>query len=389
MGPANARLAGGPGELIDAHADPGVVEKGTRRGLLALIASVAALSAVVGGVVAGATVAWWTNDSNDEPLVAAPLQSVSVEQTSAIAEAAARVRPSVVRIESTRRSPGGIEQDIGSGVILDTEGHMVTNAHVVLGTDTLKVILADGTVRPAILVGHDSPFTDVAVLQIGPGSLTPVEVGDSARLQLGESVVAIGNPLAEFDGSVSVGVISGTDRVRILDGVKQDDLLQTDAAINSGNSGGALINLEGQFIGMPTAVIRESRSGIAVEGIAFALPSNRVLAIANEIIRVGTNYPRPSLEAEHLDLTPESLSRLPRATIREGAFIGSVTPGGAADVAGIRAGDVITEVDGVAVDAETPLLNVLAKYKPGETARVVLNRNGRIIEAEVRFALRS
>ncbi|MGB4864043.1 MAG: trypsin-like peptidase domain-containing protein [Tepidiformaceae bacterium] len=354
-----------------------------------MIASVAAISAVVGGVVAGATVAWWTNGSNDEPATAAPLQSVSVEQTSAIAEAAVRVRPSVVRIESTRRAAGGIEQDIGSGVILDTEGHMVTNAHVVLGTDTLKVVLADGTVRPAIMVGHDSPFTDVAVLQIGPGGLTPVEVGDSATLQLGESVVAIGNPLAEFDGSVSVGVISGTGRVRILDGVKQDDLLQTDAAINSGNSGGALINLEGQFIGMPTAVIRDSRSGVAVEGIAFALPSNRVLEIANEIIRVGANYPRPSLEAEHLDLTPESLSRLPRATIREGAFIGSVLPGGAADAAGIRAGDVITEVDGVVLEAETPLLNVMEKYQPGETVRVVLNRNGRIIEAEVRFALRS
>ena len=141
------------------------------------------------------------------------------------------------RIESTRLTANGSEQDVGSGVILDTEGHVVTNAHVVLNTDTLKVVLADGTERPAILVGHDYPFSDIAVLQIGPGGLSPLEPGDSSALRLGESVVVIGNPLAEFDGSISVGVVSGLNRVRTIDGVRQADLLQTDAAVTTATAG--------------------------------------------------------------------------------------------------------------------------------------------------------
>lgn len=322
---------------------------------------------------------------------AAPVltQSVSLDLSSAISDAAERGRPSVVRIESTQRTNAGTEQDVGSGVVVDNEGHVVTNAHVVLGTDSLKVILADGTERPAILVGHDFPFSDVAVLQIGPGKLTPVETGDSSTLHLGETVVAIGNPLAEFDGSVSVGVISGIGRVRTFDGVKQTDLIQTDAAVNSGNSGGALLNLEGQFVGMPTAVIRQSRGGVTVEGIAFAIPSARVMEIANEIIRIGSSYPRPSIEADHVDLSADVNPRGARLAVREGAFIASVVPGGAADKAGIEAGDVVTKVGDTDVNEATPLLNEIMSYHAGDTARVVLNRNGRIIEVEVRFAQRS
>ena len=317
-------------------------------------------------------------------------ESLTVEQTSAIADTAAKSRPSVVKIESTRRTAsGGTEQDVGSGVILDTEGHVVTNAHVVLNTDTLKVLLADGTERPAILVGHDYPFSDVAVLQIGPGGLKPMELGDSAALHLGETVVAVGNPLAEFEGSITVGVVSGLNRVRTIDGVRQVDLVQTDAAVNNGNSGGALVNLRGQFVGMPTAVIRQSRSGQVVEGIAFALPSNRVMEIANVIIREGGQYPRPSIRAEHTDLTPEVLAKLSRPGAKEGALIGGVAPGGPAAEAGIQTGDIITRLGDHDINLENPLFNVLMRFEAGQTTRVVFNRNGRIIEAEVRFALRS
>ncbi len=355
-----------------------------------LLVAAAGASALVGGLVAGGVVAWVNSDDSGASASTTGVgQILSVELSSAVSEAAEKVRPAVVRIESTRRVNGGTEQDVGSGVIVDTEGHVVTNAHVVLGTDSLKVILADGSERSAILVGHDFPFSDVAVLQIGPGKLTPAEIGDSSKLHLGEAVVAIGNPLAEFDGSVSVGVISGVNRVRTLDGVKQTDLLQTDAAINSGNSGGALVNLDGQFIGMPTAVIRESRGGVAVQGIAFAIPSDHVMRIANEIIRVGGSYPRPSIDAEHIDLSATVIPRGTRLAVREGAFIAAVVPGGAADDAGIEAGDVITQVGDTVVDEGTPLLNALMEYRDGDTARVVLNRNGRIIEVEVRFAQRS
>lgn len=340
--------------------------------------------------MAGAVLAFFSGDGDSgDASTPKDRQELTVEQTSAVSEAAEKARPSVVRIESTKRANGGTEQDIGSGVVLDDIGHVVTNAHVVLNTDSLRVILADGTERPAVLIGHDYPFSDIAVLQIGPGQITPIEPGDSETLKLGESVIAIGNPLAEFDGSISVGVVSGTNRVRVFDSVRQTDLIQTDAAVNSGNSGGALVNLRGQFIGMPTAVIRQSRSGSEVEGIAFALPSNRVLSIARTIIETGGQYPRPSLQLDHLDLTPEVLARLSRPATREGAVVATVAGGGVSDEAGIQVGDIITRIGDIDVNAETPLFNALMSFEPGQAARVVLNRNGRIIEAEVRLAKRS
>ena len=391
-GPANARRQQAIVQAEMASAAPGAERSAAapgRRFSTVAVVAIASVAAIVAGAVSGVIAVTLANPDNGDTRDDSAVQPLTVEQTSAVADAAASTRPSVVRIESTRKVQGGTEQDIGSGVIFDTQGHVVTNAHVVLNTDTLKIILADGSERQAILVGHDFPFTDVAVLQIGPGGLDPVELGDSAAARLGETVIAVGNPLAEFDGSISVGVVSGLDRARMMDGVRQPDLIQTDAAVNSGNSGGALVNLKGQFIGMPTAIIRQSRSGAEVEGIAFALPSNRIAAIAKEIIERGSGIPRPSIQAGHVDLTPELLAQRPRTGVKEGALIEAVAPAGPAAAAGIQPGDVITHVGDYTVDPAHPLLNVLMEFEPGETAKVVLNRNGRIIEAEVRFAQRS
>lgn len=354
--------------------------------------AVAAAAAIMGGLISGAIVTRYVRNgdaSTESTATVTAGSTLSVLQSSAIADVAARARPGVVRVDSSKRAGGGTERDIGSGVVIDQQGHVITNAHVVLDTDSLKVVLSDGTERPAVLIGHDYPFTDVAVLQISPGHLTTIEFGDSSVLHLGDAVVAIGNPLGEFDGSVSTGVISGLGRTRTFDSVRQDDLIQTDAAVNSGNSGGALLNLAGQFIGMPTAVLRQSRTGQAVEGIAFALPSNRLLAIANRIIAVGGAYPRPSLGVDHLDLTDEVLQRAPRLAVAEGALVTATTPEGPGAAAGIQVGDVITRVGDTPVNRDRPLLNALMAFEPGQTARVVLNRNGRIIELEVRLARRS
>lgn len=390
IGPANARREVQPPNE-ESVSPPSAAPSADRHQLSWVgVGAIALLSALVGGLLAGATVAFFTRGDSDSGQAApGTTQAVTVEQTSAIAEAAANARPSVVRITSTKRSGQTTEQDVGSGVVLDTDGHILTNAHVVLNTSSLKVTFADGSERSAVMVGHDFPFTDVAVIQVGLGKLTPLPAGDSSRLRLGEAVIAIGNPLAEFDGSVSVGVVSGLSRVRTFDGVRQDDLIQTDAAVNSGNSGGALLNLEGQFVGVPTAVLRQSRSGTSVEGIAFALPSNRALEIAAGIIAAGGQFPRPSLQADHVDLTPETNLRGARPAVRQGAIITTVTSGGAADDAGIQVGDVITKLGDYVLDEEHPLLNGLMPYHAGDTAKVVLNRNGRIIEAEVRFAKRS
>jgi 2-alkenal reductase len=315
--------------------------------------------------------------------------SVTVQQTSAVAEAAARGRASVVKITSTRRTQSGTEQDVGSGVVIDGQGHIVTNAHVVLGTETLKVFLPDGTEQAAILVGHDSPFTDLAVLQVGPGKAVPLEIGDSAALAPGETVVAVGNPLAEFEGSVSAGVVSGLNRKRTMEGVRQDDLIQTDAALNNGNSGGALLNLKGQFVGMPTFVVRQARSSVPVEGIGFAIPASRVMEIARGIIAAGGPLPRPSLGMDHLDLTPDVSDRLSRVAVDHGALVRAVTQGGPGAAAGIQAGDVITRLAGEEISQDVPLFNVLMRLNAGQTVPVVLNRAGRIIEVEVRLGKRA
>ena len=359
---------------------------GGRSGALLLGIGGLVMGAVIGGI-AGALVA---AGIDDEPEGAGSTASstgtpVELEVTTALTSAARKALPAVVRVESaTRRS-----LDVGSGVVVSAEGYIVTNAHVVMGTDQLKVVFADGSERPAVLIGHDYPFNDIAVLQVAPVGLSVIEVGDSAELEPGETVLAIGNPLGELYGSVTVGVVSGLNRSRVLDGMRHDDIIQTDAAINSGNSGGALVNLAGQLVGMPTTILRQSNGGQPVEGVAFAIPSRRVMEIANLIIAARGPIARPSLQLEHLDLNDEVAARLPALPTSTGAVVLAVAQGGAAAQAGVRAGDVIVRVGDTAVDAQTPLLNALAKHQPGETVKVVLNRNGRIIETEVRLAKRS
>lgn len=356
------------------------------------VAGIAAGAAIFGGLLSGGIVALATGDDGSDAGSGASAvpstQSVSIVQTSAIADVAARMRDGVVRIESTRHTNSGVEHDVGSGIVLDAQGHIVTNAHVVDGTESLKVILSDGTEKAAILLGDDYPYTDVAVLQVSPGGLKPLAPGDSTKLKLGETVIAIGNPLAEFDGTVTVGVISGLNRQRTLDDVRQDGLIQTDAAVNSGNSGGALLNLEGQFVGMPTAILRESSTGVTVEGIAFALPTSRFLPVAQKIIETGASFPRPSIGATTRDLTSDIVQRLPRVAVADGAIIVSIDPAGPMAQAGAQTGDVITMFAGQVINRSTPFLNVLMQHQADETVKVVLNRNGRIIETDVRLAKR-
>ncbi|PFG74673.1 S1C family serine protease [Tepidiforma thermophila] len=362
--------------------------QGDRRWRPALIVGIAGLvvGAITGGLAGGLIAA----RLDDDPVAGDVSRgeaggSLDLDLTTAITAAARKASPAVVRVESaTRRS-----LDVGSGVVVSAEGYIVTNAHVVMGTDQLKVVFADGSERPAVLIGHDYPFNDIAVLQVAPVGLSVIEVGDSAELEPGETVLAIGNPLGELYGSVTVGVVSGLNRSRVLDGMRHDDIIQTDAAINSGNSGGALVNLAGQLVGMPTTILRQSNGGQPVEGVAFAIPSRRVMEIANLIIAARGPIARPSLQLEHLDLNDEVAARLPALPTSTGAVVLAVAQGGAAAQAGVRAGDVIVRVGDTAVDAQTPLLNALAKHQPGETVKVVLNRNGRIIETEVRLARRS
>lgn len=356
---------------------------------------VALLAAAAGGLISGTAVALLSGENDGQPPAAvstsgsSPAGVTRVDVTSAISEVAAAGRASVVRIESERRSDGRRTTDVGSGVVIDDKGHIVTNAHVVLGTSALRIFLSDGTERQAFLIGHDAPFSDVAVLQIGLDGPPPLPIGDSSALRPGDSVVAVGNPLSEFAGSVTVGVVSGVDRVRVFDSVRNDDLIQTDAALNSGNSGGALLNLAGQLVGMPTAVLRESNSGQPVQGIGFAIPSNRLLEIARLIIEAGGSPARPTLGIDHVDLSPEVAVRAGLQPGTTGALVTSVAEGSPASLAGVRLGDVITRIGQFELGSDRPLLNALMEFSPEQSVTVYLARNGQTIETQVRLGRRS
>jgi S1-C subfamily serine protease len=365
---------------------------GTRRGIgLTAVAAIAGVASLVGGLAGGGLALLLDGDSapagseSNGPGPAAT--QVSVEITDAIVLAAEKGRASVVRIESRRRASERVE--VGSGVVIDAAGHVVTNAHVVVGTDLLRVFLPDGTEHPAILIGHDDPFTDVAVLLIDPGAAPALEIGDSDNLRPGETVVAVGNPLSTFTGSVSAGIVSGVGRTRILDGYRYDDLVQTDAAINSGNSGGALLNLAGQFVAMPTAILRETDTGLPVSGIGFAIPSSRVIEIANQIIAGSGAIDRASIGATFVHVTRDVADAAGLAADAQGAFITAIESAGPAVEAGMQAGDLVTAFDGQPIDREHPLLNALADKAPGETVTIAFARNGRIVETQIRLGRRS
>ncbi len=195
-----------------------------------------------------------------------------------------------------------IQNSLGSGVILSPDGLVVSNYHVVGEASEIRVVLNDRREYEAdILLGDEE--TDLAVLRLrGARDLPSLTLRDTDNVEVGELVLAIGNPLGELYGSVTVGVVSGLNRSRVLDGVRHDDIIQTDAAINSGNSGGALVNLAGQFVGMPTTILRQSNGGQTVEGVAFAIPSraaHSALEVGIQIFLSGGQRPPDRNERLH------------------------------------------------------------------------------------------
>ena len=333
---------------------------------------------------------------DDESETPSP-SAVAGESPAVLAEDAAvidvvqRAEPSVVTImnqmEPRRDESGALLEEtlVGSGVIIDEDGFVVTNEHVIRDASQLTVRLYDGEERPAAVVSADDPFTDLAVIKIEPGGLKALSWGDSDALQLGEKVVAIGSALSEFHGSVTVGVVSGLHRRWQRDGVMMEDLVQTDAAINHGNSGGALLNSRGEMVGLNSNVVRSTDAGEVVEGVAFAISSKVAAPIVDAIIKEGS-YPRAFLGIAHQDIDPETASfDLPTD---HGAVVVQVSPDTPADGAGIKEGDVILRIGDIELNSDMPFLNVLALITPGETEPVLLNRGGEEITVQVTFTSR-
>lgn len=262
--------------------------------------------------------------------------------------------PSVVQIETG--------QGLGSGIVYDGKGHIVTNAHVVGGARSVQVTLSDGRQEQGNVVGSYPP-DDIAVVQISASKLKPARFADSSKLRVGDIVMAIGNPLG-LRSSVTQGIVSALGRTVTTQGGSLPDTVQTSAPINPGNSGGALVNLSSRVVGIPTAAAADPNFGTAAAGLGFAISSNRARFIADQLIKDGrvTQSGRAYLGVQVGDVQ------------RDGVLVVVVEPGGPSARAGMQDGDLIVSVAGKPTPSTVELAEVLAKLRPGQRVAVRVTR---------------
>lgn len=322
-----------------------------------------------------------------------PVMYQSVERTSAttgdaeteaglttqqIAETAGN---SVVEIKTEITQSGGrignaVAEGAGSGVIVTTDGYIITNNHVIDGASKITVTLKSGESHEAKIVGTDSQ-TDVALLKIEATDLQPAVLGNSSTLTVGEKAVAIGNPLGELGGTVTEGIVSALDREITIDGETMN-LLQTSAAINPGNSGGGLFNENGELIGLVVA----KTSGSDVEGLGFAIPINDVKSVVESLSTDGYVKGRPALGVSIADLSSADVAMQYKVN-ETGIYISEVNAGSAAEKAGLQAGDKVVSIDGEAISDVASLKKIINNHQVGDTITVQVKRDGKMADVKV------
>jgi serine protease Do len=367
--------------------------------LVVLLAGVAALSgAAVGGVVvyrtvslvqpvtqaASAPVAKVVQASNPASANTAPQQTLVLNTTAietTITDAVKKIGPAVVTVtgtipsQMTQLGPTGPQTVSGSGVFISDKGYILTNNHVIDGMTSPTIILADGTQESATIIGADV-YSDIAVLKVDGKIPAVATLGNSDVLNPGETVIAIGSPLGDFKNTVTAGVVSATGRsIDTGNGYTIDGLIQTDAAINQGNSGGPLVNLAGEVIGINTLIVRNSGSGTVAEGLGFSIPINTAAAVADQIIATGY-ISRPFIGINFQPITPD-IANAYNLPVQYGAYVTSISSNSPASQAGIHTGDIVTSIGGVALDATHSFINTLFMYKPGDQVTVQFMRNGK------------
>ncbi len=317
----------------------------------------------------------------------APQAPESVTTERSAVEVVDQVWPAVVTVVNERLAgPFGSESvqpaGRGTGFIIDEQGHIVTNQHVVSGNDRLEVIFSDGEKRPATLVGSD-PLSDLAVVQIEGDLPAIVTFGDSDSLQVGQPILAIGSPLGEFSGTVTDGIVSALNRDFPGDtgGAEYNNLIQHNAAINPGNSGGPLFDLEGHVVGVNTLGIPVTPDGAPVQGLFFAIPSNSVERIASQLIEHGRAI-YPYFGATPVDIVPE-LAAPYDFPVDYGAYLVEVPRDSPAGQAGIQPDDIVTALDDVQITAQRSFSEVLFQFEPGDTVTVSLVRGDEEMQVEM------
>lgn len=323
--------------------------------------------------------------SNTNPNQTFTLDTTNIETS--ITKSVQRVGPAVVTVVG--KIPGQMtifgqtgEQTVsGTGFFISNQGYILTNNHVVEGTKEVNIVLSDGTQQTASIVGTD-PYSDIAVLKTDGKVPAVATLGNSDKLDPGESVIAIGSPLGDFKNTVTVGVVSATGRsIDNGNGYTIENLIQTDAAINHGNSGGPLVDLAGDVIGINTLVVRNSGNGDVAEGLGFAIPVNTAQAVAQQIIQQGY-FARPYMGISFQPINPDIADRY-NLSAKWGAYITNVEAGSPADKAGLQQNDIITKVGDITLDETHSYVNSLFKYKPGDTINLTIMRDGKETQLQI------
>jgi serine protease Do len=365
-----------------------------RRSRLALLVLIFLLANVLSGFAGG----WLATRNSSEDLTGqlGSQKKIVTNESKLISQIAKAVGPSVVsvNVDIDTNDPAASffglpssQQAAGTGIIVSSSGYVVTNRHVVpSGTTKVSVTLSDGTeLKDVEVIGRTnaSDTLDIAFLKIHDAKghkLKAATIGDSASTQVGDDVVAIGNALGEFQNSVTSGIISGYGRSVVASSGSGNeaeslvDLIQTDAAINEGNSGGPLVNLNGQVIGINTAIAGNAQN------IGFAIPINDVQGLIKQVLKSG-KFARPYLGVHYIQLTPEVAKELKLETTKgayitpsEDQFNSSVIPGSAADKAGLHEKDIIVSVNGKKIDQTHSLPGLLGAYQPGDKVKLTVLR---------------
>jgi serine protease Do len=330
-----------------------------------------------------------------DPNAATVKQPITIDESSAIVDVAAKAGPAVVKIRTGEEvDPNATtipDQGVGSGVIFDTSGWILTNRHVVAGSTTVTVELKDGTEYTGNVYGIDT-LTDLAIVKIEASGLTAAPLGDSDSLRVGQLVVAIGSPLGTFSNTVTSGIVSAKGRTIQTEGSQLNNLIQTDAAINPGNSGGPLLDATGAVVGINTAIARDST------GIGFSIPINLAKPLMVQSV-AGQPLARPYIGIRFVRIDGQSAKDL-NLPVESGAYVrildanaqptqeNAVESGGPAERAGIKTGDILVSINGKAIDQEHPLDTLLTQFSPGQSVQIEIIRDGQHSTATVQLGTR-
>ena len=319
-------------------------------------------------------------------------ESARFDESSAVVDAAAKVSPAVVQITSSAGiDPNNVTDipstGVGSGVIFDADGWILTNRHVVAGSDQLVVALKDGRTFTGRIYGIDT-LTDLAIVKIDAKNLPTAPMGDSSALKVGQLAIAIGSPLGTYSNTVTSGIVSAIGRSIQVEGGNLNNLIQTDTAINPGNSGGPLLDGGGNVIGIDTAVATNA------QGIGFAIPINIAKPLLQQAL-ASQPLARPWIGIRYEAITPAVVKER-SLKVDHGAIVGvgqndtsaAVVPNSPADKAGLKIGDIVTSLEGITIDTEHPLDAVLTQFAPGRTVTVEVYRNGSTIKLQVTLGTR-